>query len=111
MTPLVDPPLLIADAPGLQVWHKVDTTFETPKAVAYLAITSTAAYASARAAAATHLTLKLLEDALCETAYLADVAGLAYDVSPMYLPAHSFLRFSSARTVYSEQMSAASDAI
>jgi hypothetical protein len=51
-----------------------------PKAVAYFAITSKAAYESPRAAAATHLVLKLAEDALCETAYLADVAGLTYDV-------------------------------
>lgn len=45
-------------------------------------MTSRAAYESARAAAATHLALRLAEDALCETAYLADVAGLSYDVRP-----------------------------
>ena len=53
-----------------------------PKAVAYLCITSKAAYESPRAAAMTHLVLRLAEDALCETAYLADVAGLSYDVCP-----------------------------
>ncbi|CAL8470131.1 g9673 [Coccomyxa elongata] len=80
--PLAAPPLLIADAPGLQVWHKLDSSFGLPKAVAYVNITSKAAYESARAAAATHLTLKLLEDMLCETTYLADVAGLSYDAWP-----------------------------
>jgi secreted Zn-dependent insulinase-like peptidase len=80
VAPIVTPPLLIADAPGIQVWHKLDSTFRVPKAVAYLTITTKAAYQSATAAAATHLTLRLLEDALCETAYLADVAGLSYDV-------------------------------
>ena len=44
-------------------------------------IGSSAMYKSPAAAAITHLLLKLLEDALCETAYLADVAGLSYDVS------------------------------
>ena len=78
--PLAEPPSLIADAPGLQVWHKLDSSFGLPKAVAYVNVTSKAAYESARAAAATHLTLKLLEDVLCETTYLADVAGLSYDV-------------------------------
>ena len=40
-------------------------------------------YDSPRAAAATHLLVKVLEDTLCETAYLADVAGLSYDVSTL----------------------------
>ncbi len=64
------------------MWHKLDSTFEVPKAVAYINITSKAAYESPRAAAATHLAMKLLEDTLCETTYLADVAGLGYDVRP-----------------------------
>ena len=56
-----------------------------PKAVACFAVTSRAAYESAFAAAATHLALRLAEDALCETAYLADVAGLSYDVRGWFL--------------------------
>ena len=58
--------------------------------MAYLCITSKAAYESPRSAAMTHLTLRLAEDALCETAYLADVAGLSYDVcflACLHLPA------------------------
>ena len=54
-------------------------------------MTSRAAYESARAAAATHLALRLAEDALCETAYLADVAGLSYDVRPCLLSFGDFL--------------------
>jgi secreted Zn-dependent insulinase-like peptidase len=86
--PLEDPPDLIADAPGLQIWHKLDRTFQRPIAVAYLAITPRAAYNSPKTAALTHLVLKLLQDDVCETAYLADVAGLQYDVS-LYLDAFS----------------------
>ena len=77
---------MIADAPGLQIWHKLDHTFQRPIAVAYLAITPRAAYNSPKTAALTHLVLKLLQDDVCETAYLADVAGLQYDVS-VYLDA------------------------
>lgn len=75
------PPQMICDEPGLRLWHKLDRQFQTPKAAAYFCLTSAAMYESPAAAAATHLLMKLLEDALCETAYLADVAGLSYDVS------------------------------
>lgn len=75
------PPEMICDDPGLRLWHKLDRQFQTPKAAAYFCLTSAAMYESPAAAAATHLLMKLLEDALCETAYLADVAGLSYDVS------------------------------
>lgn len=75
------PPEMICDEPGLRLWHKLDRQFQTPKAAAYFCLTSAAMYESPAAAAATHLLMKLLEDALCETAYLADVAGLSYDVS------------------------------
>ena len=78
---LEEPPSLIADAPGLQIWHKLDRTFKRPTALAYLCITPRCAYDSARTAALTHLALKLLQDDVNETAYLADVAGLGYDVS------------------------------
>lgn len=75
------PPKMICDEPGLRLWHKLDRQFQTPKAAAYFCLTSAAMYDSPAAAAATHLLMKLLEDAQCETAYLADVAGLSYDVS------------------------------
>ena len=89
MQPLEDPPSLIADAPGLQIWHKLDRTFKRPIAVAYLCITPRSAYDSARTAALTHLVLKLLQDNVCETAYLADVAGLQYDVRAAFPQSHA----------------------
>ncbi len=76
-----NPPDMVCNEPGLRLWHKLDRQFETPKAAAYFLLSSPAMYESPAAAATTHLLLKLLEDALCETAYLADVAGLSYDVS------------------------------
>jgi secreted Zn-dependent insulinase-like peptidase len=74
------PPTLLLDAPGLRLWHKLDSSFRQPRTSAYLRLWSAAAYASPRAAALSHLLIKLLEDALCETAYLAEVAGLHYGI-------------------------------
>ncbi|EFN52789.1 hypothetical protein CHLNCDRAFT_138430 [Chlorella variabilis] len=74
------PPALLLDEPGLLVWHKLDASFRQPRTNAYLRLFSAAGYASPRAAALSHLLIKLLEDALCETAYLAEVAGLHYGI-------------------------------
>jgi secreted Zn-dependent insulinase-like peptidase len=63
-----------------RLWHKLDSTFRLPRTNAYFRLYSTAAYSSPKAAAHTHLLIKLLEDSLCETAYLADVAGLHYNM-------------------------------
>ncbi|KDD73111.1 hypothetical protein H632_c2526p0, partial [Helicosporidium sp. ATCC 50920] len=71
------PPSLLLAAPGVRVWHKLDAAFRQPRACAYVRLASPALYASARAAAAAHLALKLLEDSLCESLYYADLAGLS----------------------------------
>jgi secreted Zn-dependent insulinase-like peptidase len=72
------PPSLLADASGMRVWHKLDSSFRVPKAVATFRLAHRAVYGSPRAAALAHLATKLLEDELCEITYLADVAGLQY---------------------------------
>lgn len=51
-----------------------------PRTNAYLRLFSATGYASPRAAALAHLLIKLLDDALCEVAYLAEVAGLHYGI-------------------------------
>jgi hypothetical protein len=79
---LAGPPAVILDAPGLRLWYKADAAFRTPRTNAFFRLWSPALHASARAAALSHLLLKLLEDALNEDAYLADVAGLHYHTSP-----------------------------
>lgn len=71
----------LAGSPAIcRLWHKLDSTFRLPRTNAYFRLYSTAAYSSPKAAAHTHLLIKLLEDSLCETAYLADVAGLHYNM-------------------------------
>jgi hypothetical protein len=61
--------------PGLKLWHKVDRRFRQPRAHCYVRLSSAGGYGSPRAAALTALWLKLVEDALNEDAYMADVAG------------------------------------
>ena len=88
---LREPPEALLDEPGARLWHKLDRSFRTPRACAFFVLSNTAAYASPRAAAATHLALKLLHDDLNETTYLADVAGLRYDVSSFTTCALAFV--------------------
>jgi len=79
-SPFPSPPNVAVDQPGLRVWHKMDVTFRVPRLTSLFRISCLAGYATPRAAAITHLVVKLLEDALCQEAYLADVAGLHYSV-------------------------------
>jgi nardilysin len=64
------------------VWHKIDRRFNTPRAALFLRLSSPLWSSSPATAALTHLLLKMAEDCLAEEAYLADVAGLHYDMSP-----------------------------
>ncbi|KAI8472962.1 MAG: Metalloenzyme, LuxS/M16 peptidase-like protein [Monoraphidium minutum] len=79
---LATPPELVLDEPGLRLWHKLDARFRQPRGHCYVRLASAAGYASPRSAALTGLWLKLVEDALNEDAYMADVAGLHYSTSP-----------------------------
>lgn len=77
------PPALLSATDRCRVWQKLDTRFLQPRASAFFAVTSPKAhFPSARHNALTQLTLKLLEDTLAETSYLADVAGLRSHVNP-----------------------------
>ena len=74
------PPEIVAEEAGVRIWHKLDSTFNVPRSNAFFRVSLPNAYSSPRAAALTHLVVKLLEDSLCEEAYLADVAGLHYNI-------------------------------
>ena len=77
---LPSPPDLLLDVPGQRVWHKLDERFRVPRAAALMQLHPRAREWTAQQAAATQLAVKLLEDALCETTYLASTAGLQYEV-------------------------------
>jgi len=72
------PPSQVHTTEGLSVWHKMDSTFKIPRTNAYFKLSLPGAYRTPRASAMTHLITKLLEDSLCQEAYLADVASLHY---------------------------------
>ncbi|KFM22670.1 Insulin-degrading enzyme [Auxenochlorella protothecoides] len=74
--PFPAPPALLVDEPGLRLWSKTDSTFRLPRTTAHFRLSSPALYDTPASAARAHLLLKLLEDRLCETSYLAEVAGL-----------------------------------
>ncbi|KZT12293.1 LuxS/MPP-like metallohydrolase [Laetiporus sulphureus 93-53] len=63
------------------LWHKRDDQFWVPKAFVRVAIKSPLAYATPRSAVMSRLIADLVEDALSEVAYDAELAGLAYSVS------------------------------
>lgn len=80
--PAARPPACIHDSPGLRVWHRALGPVRLPKAAAYFSLAGRHLYDSPEAAAAAVLLIKLVKDALNEQAYLADIAGLQYGVSP-----------------------------
>ena len=94
ITPLCRPPSLLLDEPGLRLWHKLDASFRVPKASLHAHFTPAVPFSEfgdgggsgslngALGPAAAHLCSRLLDDALCEEAYLADVAGLSVDAWP-----------------------------
>ena len=75
-------PGLVQDEPGLRLWHKLDRSFLTPRSAAYFLLYQPPGYPSgARGGALQYLASKLLEEDICELAYLADTAGLYCHVS------------------------------
>lgn len=66
--------------PSFNLFYVHDKRFKLPKVNCFYRISSPSAYASPREAALAHLFMKLLEDSLCEQAYLADMAGLHYAI-------------------------------
>ena len=74
-------PSVIHDAPGLRVWYRGLGAIRLPKAAAYFSIAGLHLESSPLHAAALHLLLKLVRESLNELAYLADLAGLQYEVS------------------------------
>ncbi|KAL3700566.1 hypothetical protein R1sor_018588 [Riccia sorocarpa] len=76
-----DVPKILVDTPLLKVWYKLDQTFKAPRANTYFSITCPAAAESVKASVLTEIFVKLLEDALNETIYLANVAKLESSIS------------------------------
>ncbi|KAL3136082.1 hypothetical protein ABBQ32_007106 [Trebouxia sp. C0010 RCD-2024] len=71
-------PEVVSETPMVKLWHRLNTSFETPKAIAYMMFTCPEAYVTPEAAVLTRLFIKLLEDHFNEVAYPATIAGLHY---------------------------------
>ncbi|EMD38222.1 hypothetical protein CERSUDRAFT_82469 [Gelatoporia subvermispora B] len=78
-------PFLIRHTPLSTLWHKKDDTFWIPKANVVIEIRSPVAGASARATVLTRLYADLVNDALTEYTYDADLAGLSYNFASQML--------------------------
>ena len=66
----------------VRLWHRADPSFRLPKAVAYIHLHLPESYTSPEAAVQTQLLSKLVNDALSEVTYPADLAGLHDSVRP-----------------------------
>jgi len=73
---LRQPPALAHRDDLLAVWHKLDRHFKAPRACAFFALTSPFVLSTPRESALCQLLMKLLEDDLKESTYLADMAYL-----------------------------------
>ncbi|KAH9855602.1 LuxS/MPP-like metallohydrolase [Lenzites betulinus] len=74
-------PLLVKRTELSQLWHKKDDQFWVPKAQIRINIKSPLAYTTPRHAMLSRLLVNLVEDALAEVTYAADLAGLSYSVT------------------------------
>ncbi|WP_298441165.1 insulinase family protein [uncultured Ferrimonas sp.] len=91
LSELLDPRPSEGDQPNPEViyqneqlifWHKKDNEFNVPKAHLFVALDSDKSHNTCRAAAMTRLYISLLNDALTEITYSAEVAGLSYNIYP-----------------------------
>lgn len=74
-------PRLAVDDDGIKVWHKIDDTFETPKAAIHILFRSSLATRSVEDAVGLQLYTELLKHRLTPTVYPAELAGLHYEFS------------------------------
>ncbi len=73
-------PQNIINKPGLELWHKVDTSFNTPRANFYFAIRSPVANDSPANAVLAELMVRGINEQLNEFSYPALLAGLDYQL-------------------------------
>ncbi|MBY3787222.1 insulinase family protein [Photobacterium carnosum] len=74
------PPQLIQDLPGFRLWHKQEHDFRVPKGIVYVAIDSPHAVSSTANIVKTRLCVELLLEAINESAYPAEIAGMSYNL-------------------------------
>jgi len=68
-------PKLLLDRPGVQMWHKMDRTFNVPKTSLRMLLTSPTVYRSPRTMSLMRIFVKILEDDLNSFIYDATMVG------------------------------------
>ena len=79
---LLIPPTRLLSSAGLEVWWKADRTFLKPKANVLVKLVTPLAHQTPSSTVLTSLYARLLDDALSEYSYDADIAGLSYSLTP-----------------------------
>lgn len=74
------PPQLIQELPGFRLWFKQEHDFRVPKGGVYVAIDSPHAVSSSRNIVKTRLCVEMLLEAINESAYPAEIAGMSYNL-------------------------------
>jgi secreted Zn-dependent insulinase-like peptidase len=73
-------PELVFSKPGLNVWYKADTEFNTPKGHIFLQLSLPQSIANNRQLATSRLWLELFQDHINQQFYNATTAGLSYNM-------------------------------
>ena len=73
-------PECIRTEPGFRLWHFQDPLFNLPKEVVYISIESPHAVSSVQHIVKTRVSVEMLLEAINETAYPAEIAGLSYNL-------------------------------
>lgn len=73
-------PARIVRRPGVELWHKQDQTFDTPRADFYISLRSPLASSSPKNEILTRLYVAMVNDELNEFSYPANLAGLSYSL-------------------------------
>lgn len=84
---------MILETPLTTCWHRLNISFDLPKVVLRLLITSPAVYVSPEAAVQGRLLVDIMTDQLNEIAYDAQLAGATYVISMATLQLSSLLLF------------------
>lgn len=74
-------PKLLVNRPGVQMWHKMDRTFQVPRTSIRMLITTPNAYRSPRTMTLSRIYVKVLEDDLNSYLYDASLAGCSARVA------------------------------
>ena len=69
-------PSVVLETPLTTCWHRLNTSFDLPKAVVKLLISSPVLYASPEAAVLSTLLVDILQEQLTAVAYDAQLAGI-----------------------------------